>query len=203
MTLAKTFLVEAIDFMLGAGSKLKDIPERVGYERVLLGLTARRAKTTPSIAVSTAAASGAIDGLLTDVPADQKAGKAFRRSTRRKITTTYLTGFCRRSGSTTNDILWSRKTGELRSLGFRALAHLCVIAYPKITQVTSPLYDGQYQDQTREYGVFKLLLTGNDDSAVTPESAIEAEPTQAANAAPSFPKPWNIWSRLTKTNSLN
>ena len=35
----KTFLVEAIDFMLGAGAKLRDIPERIGYDRILLGIT--------------------------------------------------------------------------------------------------------------------------------------------------------------------
>jgi len=36
----KTFLVEAIDFMLGAGDDLRDIPERVGYDSIQLGLTA-------------------------------------------------------------------------------------------------------------------------------------------------------------------
>src|ERR1039458_10823107 len=71
------------------------------------------------------------------------------------------------------DILFNSTTGKLKSLGFRALAHLCVIIYPKITQSLSPLYDGQYHDYTREYGVFKLLLTGNDDSAITPETRSE------------------------------
>ena len=36
----KTFLVEAIDFMLGAGDDLRDIPERNGFDSILLGLTA-------------------------------------------------------------------------------------------------------------------------------------------------------------------
>ena len=36
----KSFIVEAIDFMLGGGQALRDIPERVGYDRVLLGLAA-------------------------------------------------------------------------------------------------------------------------------------------------------------------
>jgi len=77
------------------------------------------------------------------------------------------------------DILFNSTTGKLKSLGFRALAHLCVIIYPKITQSISPLYDGQYHDYTREYGVFKLLLTGNDDSAITPETAVDLETFQA------------------------
>ncbi len=34
----KSFVVEAIDFMLGGKTALKDIPERVGYDRILMGI---------------------------------------------------------------------------------------------------------------------------------------------------------------------
>src|SRR5215510_11874570 len=34
----KSFIVEAIDFMLGGKPPLRDIPERVGYDRILLGI---------------------------------------------------------------------------------------------------------------------------------------------------------------------
>jgi AAA domain len=34
----KSFVVEAIDFMLGGKPPLRDIPERIGYDRVLLGI---------------------------------------------------------------------------------------------------------------------------------------------------------------------
>lgn len=34
----KSFIVESIDFMLGGKGPLSDIPERVGYDRVLLGV---------------------------------------------------------------------------------------------------------------------------------------------------------------------
>lgn len=30
----KSFILEALDFMLGAGADLRDIPERVGYDRI-------------------------------------------------------------------------------------------------------------------------------------------------------------------------
>ncbi len=36
----KTFLVEAIDFMLGAGEELRISRSASGYDRILLGLTA-------------------------------------------------------------------------------------------------------------------------------------------------------------------
>ena len=34
----KSFAVEAIDFMLGGKQPLRDVPERAGYDRVLLGV---------------------------------------------------------------------------------------------------------------------------------------------------------------------
>ena len=34
----KSFILEALDFMLGAGADLRDIPERVGYDRIFLGV---------------------------------------------------------------------------------------------------------------------------------------------------------------------
>lgn len=40
----KTSLVEAIDFMLAAGDQLKDIPERINYDRILLGITTHDGK---------------------------------------------------------------------------------------------------------------------------------------------------------------
>src|SRR4029077_10828468 len=34
----KSFIVEVLDFMLGASADLRDIPERVGYDRIFLGV---------------------------------------------------------------------------------------------------------------------------------------------------------------------
>src|SRR5260370_2769552 len=34
----KSFIVETLDFMLGSSSELRDIPERVGYDRIFLGI---------------------------------------------------------------------------------------------------------------------------------------------------------------------
>src|ERR1035437_5634617 len=70
----KTFLVEAIDFMLGAGDPLKDIPERVGYDRILLGLTTGGKNYTIHRSIN-GGAFKRFDGLLLDVPDDPKVGK--------------------------------------------------------------------------------------------------------------------------------
>src|SRR5436190_138866 len=64
----KTFLVEAIDFMLGAGDKLKDIPERVGYDRVLLGITTATGKDYTLQRSINGGSFRRFDGLLTNTP---------------------------------------------------------------------------------------------------------------------------------------
>lgn len=172
----KTFLVSAIDFMLGAGT-LKDIPERVGYDRILLGITTSTGEDYTLHRSTNGGSFRRFDGLLTDAPTDKKAGKTLSAIHTTDHYNNLSHWLLQQIGLDDKHILWNSNTGVLKSLGFRALAHLCVIIYPKITQASSPLYGGQYHDQTREYGVFKLLLTGNDDSSVTPETV--AEPSNA------------------------
>ncbi len=178
----KTFLALAIDFMLGAGS-LKDIPERVGYDRVLLGITTADGKDYTLQRSVAAGSFKRFDGLLTDPPADKKPDKKLSAVHTIKNYSNLSHWLLQQIGLDTRDILWSTASGEKRSLGLRALAHLCVIPYPKITKSESPLYHGQYQDQTREYGVFKLLLTGLDDSAITEDMAAEIEVPPASKPA--------------------
>jgi hypothetical protein len=67
----KTFLFEAIDFMLGAGDDLRDIPERNGFDIILLGLSAHGKDYTIKRSVNKGAFS-LFDGLLKEVPADDK-----------------------------------------------------------------------------------------------------------------------------------
>jgi len=183
----KTFLVQAIDFMLGASGKLRDIPERVGYDRILLGITTA-AGTDYTLQRSIDGGSfRRFDGLVTETPQDKKAGKTLSAIHTIKNYNNLSHWLLQEIRLDKKEILWNSTDGVNRSLGFRALAHLCVIIYPKITQATSPLYDGQYQDQTREYGVFKLLLTGIDDSAITPEVTEQLEETKPVTKPPVRP----------------
>jgi hypothetical protein len=173
----KTFLVEAIDFMLGAGEPLKDIPERVGYDRILLGLTSSGKDYTIHRSTN-GGAFRRFDGLLHDLPDDPKAGKTLSAGHSAKNYNNLSNWLLQEVGLDHKDILYNKTTGKTKSLGFRALAHLCVIIYPNITKTKSPILSGQWLAATREYGVFRLLLTGVDDSAVTPDTPqpVEAKP---------------------------
>lgn len=183
----KTFLVQALDFMLGAGGTLRDIPERVGYDSILLGITTADGEDYTLQRSMDGGSFRRYDGLVKEAPKDKKAGDTLSAAHTTKNYRNLSHWLLKEIGLDNREILWSAAKAENRSLGFRALAHLCVIIYPKITQAKSPIYDGQYQDQTREFGVFKLLLTGTDDSAITPEITAELEDAKPVTKPPVRP----------------
>jgi hypothetical protein len=162
----KTFLVEAIDFMLGAGDPLKDIPERQGYESVELGLTTPSAKDYTLVRSIQGGNFLRFDGLLNGVKPDLKGGVKLAGSHSSANDKNLSRWLLKQIDLDQKEILYSVQTGQRKSLGFRGLAHLCVITAQDISKPTSPLEAGQFIDRTREYGIFKLLLTGLDDAAV-------------------------------------
>jgi hypothetical protein len=178
----KTFLVQAIDFMLGAGDPLKDIPERNGYDHILLGLTAGGKEYTIHRSIN-GGAFKRFDGLLLEVPKDPKAGTVLSAGHSAKNYNNLSNWLLQELGLDGKEILFSKTEGTRKSLGFRALAHLCIIIYPNITKDKSPLLSGQWVEATREYGVFRLLLTGVDDSEVTEDAP------QPTDASPNVERP--------------
>jgi hypothetical protein len=182
----KTFLVEAIDFMLGAGDDLRDIPERNGFDTILLGLTAHGKDYTIHRSVNKGAFK-LYDGLIDEVPANEKLAKKLSAIHTTKNYNNLSHWLLQQIGLDSKQILYSKEKGTLKSLGFRALAHLCVIAYPRITSNKSPILTGQWLEVTREYGVFRLLLTGLDDSSVTPETDVPADPKPPIERRPLNP----------------
>jgi hypothetical protein len=164
----KTFLVNTLDYMLGAGDALKDIPERVGYDRVLLGLNVSGTDYTLYRSVE----KGAFyryEGLHPDKPENPKAGTKLSAGHSAKDYKNLSHWLLKEIGLDNKTILYSKKDGETKALGFRALAHLCLIAYPRITSDKSPLLSDSWTEHTRDYGVFRLLLTGVDDSSLVAE----------------------------------
>jgi len=55
---------------------------------------------------------------------------------------------------------------EVQNLSFRNLAHLVLVDEEAIIKKGSPLYSGESTQRTAQAGVFKLLLTGQDDGAL-------------------------------------
>jgi hypothetical protein len=174
----KTFLVQAIDFMFGAGDPLRDIPQRVGYDRILMGVKTTHGKEYTIHRSINGGAFLRFEGLLRDLPVDTKDGVKLSAGHNAKNYNNLSHWLLQEIGLDKKEILYN-KAGKTKSLGFRALAHLCIIKYPTITNEKSPLLSGNWTEAPREYAVFRLLLTGLDDSAITPDTAIlpvEAKP---------------------------
>ena len=161
----KSFVIEALDFLLGAGSALRDIPERVGFDRAHLSLltsndqsyTLERSVEGGSFLLSERKASAdSTDGIDTVV----------LKPKHRDNDTENISGWLLQLIGLQGKRLRKNKKGETVSLSFRNLAHLTLVDETAITRKFSPFLTGQFLLRTSEIATLKLLLTGVDDSSL-------------------------------------
>jgi hypothetical protein len=159
----KSFIVDAIDYMLGA-SKLKKIDEADGYTRILLGIRLADGQT---VTLSRIFSGGKVDIYSGDVRAltaeSPEQTLSVSHSTRsEKNLSRYLLKIV---GAEHRKIVKNQQ-GEIVSFTIRHLAHLCVISETQMAAPRSPvLTSGQKIKETQEKSAFKYLLTGQDDPA--------------------------------------
>ena len=181
----KSFILESIDFMLGGGEDLRDIPERVGYDRVWLGFESPEGKPYTLARAVVGGKYSLFEGLHKSIPADQTPivlnGK--HNPQRNNNVSMFLLGLLGLSGKR----IQKNARGETNSLSFRNLVHLCVVPEGDIQKRGSPIESGDYLTRTPEMSVFKLLVTGVDDSAV---QAVDEDRTR-------------VTSRTAKTEIIN
>jgi len=161
----KSFTVKAIDFMLGGSSPLPEIGERDGYDRSWLSLTLPK---SGDVTILRALAGGAYELLPGHVvEADPK------RKDKRKLSAKHnATRPDNMSQFLLSELDLSRKEiaedvyGSKRSVSFRDLVRYCLIDEAAIQSETSPAESGQFTGTTPEHSILKLMLTGQDDSAI-------------------------------------
>jgi septal ring factor EnvC (AmiA/AmiB activator) len=170
----KSFIVEAIDFMLGGKPPLRDIPERVGYDLILLGLEALDGKSFTLWRSMDGGGFRLYDGLHqtppeTDIPYKQLDEQHSDRNDANL--SSFLLGLCGLGGKRVR----RNSRNETNSLSFRNIARLMIVNETEITQQNSPLFDGNPIANTPNLATFKLLLTGTDDSALVASNKREPE----------------------------
>lgn len=176
----KSFLVETIDFMLGGKPPLRDIPERVGYDRVLLGIEAYEGATYTIFRSIDGGRFRLYDGLHVEEPPPEVVGRTLgeqhsdRNAENLSSVLLELVGLAGRR-------VRRNKSGDTNSLSFRNLARLAIVTETEITGERSPLSDGNPINDTPNLATFKLLLTGVDDSALV--AAAPRSPEEQAKAA--------------------
>lgn len=162
----KSFIVEALDFLFGGNDPLRDIPERVGYDRARMAIeTAQHGIFTLERSVE-----GGNYRLFTGLIGESANGEKFitlsSRHTHDQVNN--LSGWLLSQIGLLGRRIRRNQQGETRSLSFRNLARLTIIQENEIIKQISPFLSGQYILKTLEYSALKLLLTGLDDSALVP-----------------------------------
>lgn len=154
----KTFILQCIDYLLGARTKPEEIPEAKGYEMATLEVVARE-----DSALYTFSRSLRGGDFTLRRPEGSEEVLATQHSAERDDT---ISHFLLDMTGLTEKRLRKNKQGVTRSLSFRDLAHLIVISEEDILRSQSPILSGQYTTKTAEKSVFRLLLSGVDDSSV-------------------------------------
>jgi hypothetical protein len=170
----KSFIVEAIDFMLGGKPPLRDIPERVGYDLILLGIENLDGK---SFTLWRSMDGGGFrlyedshqSPPAADIPYKQLDEKHSDRNDANL--SSFLLDLCGLRGKRVR----KNSRNETNSLSFRNIARLMIVNETEITQQRSPLVDGNPNANTPNLATFKLLLTGTDDSALVSSNKREPE----------------------------
>ncbi|WP_353708526.1 AAA family ATPase [Cellulosimicrobium sp. ES-005] len=159
----KSFMVEALDFMLG-GKSLKEIPERNGYSTVLLGVELPAGET---VTLTRSVAGGAFSLYRSDVRSGPLSVADENLSAKHNSNSdANLSMFLLKQLDLENSLIRKNAQGATVSLSFRDLVHLCIIGETKMQSEVPPAITGQYTTKTKEISAFKLLLEAEDDSSV-------------------------------------
>jgi hypothetical protein len=155
----KSYVVEVIDFLLGSGTLPRTIPESQGYERAQLSIEAddgRKFELVRSLQGGDMLLGGP------DAPGEFTPLGAKLSAYNEANISTFLLRLMGLDGKQV------RKNAEdqVQNLSFRNLAHLVVIDEQSIIKTHTPIYSGESTVRTAEASVFKLLLTGVDDSSL-------------------------------------
>lgn len=168
----KSFVVEALNFMLGASKPLRGINESKGYDAIWLGIVMPDGQEKTLYRAAAGGAFKLYTGLLQSIPEGDQGiplneshdAKSDDNLSKHLLNTLNLSGL----------YVVKNASGEKDSLSFRYLAPYVFTPEVVIIAEQSPiLASAQYTKDTVEKNVFRLLLTGHDDKA------IEAIPKQA------------------------
>lgn len=156
----KSYVVELIDFLLGGGTPPRTIPESQGYERARLTIEAHDGRTFELVRSLQGGEISLEGAASSDGEAITLAAKLSARNE------SNISTFLLRLVGLDGRLVRKNAEDQLQNLSFRNLAHLVLIDEQSIIKKQSPIYGGESTARTAEANVFKLLLTGVDDSSL-------------------------------------
>jgi hypothetical protein len=134
----KSFLVEAIDFMLGGKPPLRDIPERVGYDRILLGIETYAGEAYTIFRSIEGGRFRLYAGLHAEMPPERTEARDLGEQHSERSADN-LSSFLLEKSNLAGKRVRRNKRGDTNSLSFRNVARLMIVTETEITDQRSPL----------------------------------------------------------------
>lgn len=154
----KSFIAQCLDYALGGGDPPKEIPEAEGYNSVVLEI---EANSDQRVYLLKRSLRGADVLCQTDGQPDQVLA-AKHQGGKENTVSQFLLDL---SGLGTKKVRENAQ-GKTRPISFRDIARLVIVDEETVIKEDSPVLSGQFTSKTVESGVFRLLLTGTDDSSI-------------------------------------
>lgn len=154
----KTFILQCIDFVLGAGSRPEELSEAEAYDEVALELDA--ASDGRHYILKRALRGGDVALTRPDGSTEQLKGQ--HAANRTDTVSNFLLQLSGLSGKR----IRTNNRGDTRALSFRDVAQLAIVSERDVIRASSPVHASSGYQKTASRSVFRLLLSGLDDSAV-------------------------------------
>ena len=161
----KSFLVEAIDFLLG-GKELRRIPELDGYDKARIAIESSK-KGLWTFERSIEGGNYRIFEGNIEAATDAKESGTMKMKHAAGAEDN-ISGWLLGAIDLLSKYVRKNADGDCRSLSFRDIARLIIVNEQEIIRQDSPFLTGQYVSKTAEKSTLKLMLTGADDSAIVP-----------------------------------
>lgn len=175
----KSFIVESLDFLLGGKGPLRDIPERIGYDRARLAIETVDEQIFTFERSVEGGEYKCHEGYLGEEEIELDGIKIKSKHVHGQEDN--LSGWLLSRTGLLGKRVRKNRQGVTKSLSFRDLARLVIVQEEEIIKRGSPFLTGQHTGKTSEFSALKLLLTGVDDSALVAEaeSAKESDNIEA------------------------
>ena len=154
----KTFIAQCVDFMFGASSTPKEIPEAASYDTVRLGLCSGGADD--ELVLERSLRGG--DFILRASGTEERKLGAKHQADNEETVSQFLLNLSGLAGRKVR----THQYGKTRPLSFRDIARLVLVDETSVIAERSPIFSGQHNSRTAESSVFRFFLTGIDDSSV-------------------------------------
>lgn len=155
----KSFILNCIDYMFGAGEIPKSIPEAKPYDSISLTIESNSKhkqyhlkRALHKFGVITVSTNDSDADFILQPKLDSKSDKD------------NISLFLLRLSGLEHRKVKRNLNNVTDNLSFRDISHLCIIHEEKIITERSPIFTNNGYKATKEKSVFSLLLTGEDDS---------------------------------------